>query len=114
MPEQKNKLFLGTFVHSQSRQELEFLHDAAVCVDSAGTITHVVKARDSSSGSNSHINSLAEAKKEALKQTGWKEDDVEVQTAKPGQFFFPGFIGETPSINAASSASHHLYLYTLC
>lgn len=88
-----NQLFLGTFVHCQDRQHLEYLHNAAVCVDGDGKIKLVVKGKDDVAG----------AKKEALREIGWKEEDITVQTCKPGQFFFPGFVGETFPRNRATN-----------
>ena len=77
------QILLGTFCHSVSRTELDILHDAAVAVDEAGKIVAVVKG----------AGSIAAAKAQALKETGWAEGDVSVSEAKRGQFFFPGFIG---------------------
>jgi guanine deaminase len=75
-------LFLGSFIHSKSLDELEYLHDSAVCVDEHGTIVAVEKGCG-----------LNDAEKKVFPKLGWSAGDVTVKTAKPGQFFFPGFIG---------------------
>ncbi|KAM0328176.1 hypothetical protein ACHAQA_005583 [Verticillium albo-atrum] len=76
-----NKLFLGTFIHSKSRESLEYLHSTAVCVDASGTIAAVEPDCD-----------LTRAKDELLPRLGWDASTVTITTAAPGQFFFPGFI----------------------
>lgn len=80
--ERRNQLFLGTFVHSKTREELDYLHDTAVCVDASGTIVAVETACD-----------LKRAEGELLPRLGWTASDVDVRVGKEGQFFFPGFIG---------------------
>jgi guanine deaminase len=75
-------LFLGSFIHSKSLDELEYLHDSAVCVDENGVIVALEKGYD-----------LKEAEETLFPKLGWSTGDVTVKTAKPGQFFFPGFIG---------------------
>ncbi|KAK4125892.1 Metallo-dependent hydrolase [Parathielavia appendiculata] len=77
----KNKLFLGTFVHSKALDELEYLHNAAVCVDMSGTIVAVEVECDE-----------LRARETVLPRLGWEVAEVEVVEAKEGQFFFPGFI----------------------
>lgn len=79
----KLQVLLGTFIHSSSRSELEYIHKAAVAVDAEGKIVAVVKGSGDANA----------AKEKALSQLGWKEEDVDVVEAKEGQFFFPGFIG---------------------
>ncbi|GJD00731.1 guanine deaminase [Colletotrichum higginsianum] len=63
----RNQLFLGTFVHSKTREALEYLHDAAVCVDTSGTIVAVETGYD-----------LARAEAELLPRLGWEIGHVEV------------------------------------
>jgi len=75
-------LFLGSFIHSRSLDELEYLHDSAICVDENGVIVAIEKDCD-----------LKKAEETLLPKLGWSTGDVTVKTAKPGQFFFPGFIG---------------------
>jgi len=75
-------LFLGSFIHSKSLDELEYLHDAAVCVDGNGVIVAIEKGCD-----------LKKAEETLFPKLGWSAGDVTVKIAKPGQFFFPGFIG---------------------
>lgn len=77
------KIFTGTFIHSKSRTELEYLHNAIVCVDEAGVITSVTK----------DATNVATAIQEVRESLGWESQHVEVYTCKEGQFFFPGFIG---------------------
>ncbi len=77
----RNKLFLGSFVHSKALAELEYLHNTAVCVDASGTIVAVEKDCGE-----------ADAKATLFPRLGWAADDVEVVSAADGQFFFPGFI----------------------
>ncbi|PHH75596.1 hypothetical protein CDD80_2238 [Ophiocordyceps camponoti-rufipedis] len=78
----KSLLFLGTFVHSKTREELEFLHDAAVAVDKQGQIV----------GVKAGCGSVTAAKEQLLEALGLREEDVEVCSCGEGQFFFPGFI----------------------
>ena len=75
-------LFLGRFVHSKSLEELEFLHQTAVCVDEKGSIVAIEPGCDQS-----------KAESVLFPKLGWTKGDVIVKAAKPGQFFFPGFIG---------------------
>ncbi|KAJ0163565.1 putative guanine deaminase [Colletotrichum tanaceti] len=77
----RNQLFLGTFVHSKTREALEYLHNAVVCVDTSGTIVAVETGYD-----------LARAEAELLPRLGWEMGHVEVNVGRDGQFFFPGFI----------------------
>ncbi|POR39378.1 Putative guanine deaminase [Tolypocladium paradoxum] len=82
LPPQKNQLMLGTFVHSEARDALKFLLNAAIAVDKQGKIAGIEDAR-------ADVNV---AKKLLLKRLGWKEDELDIYACKPGQFFFPGFI----------------------
>jgi guanine deaminase len=75
-------LFLGSFIHSKGLDELEFLHETAICVDDRGVIVAIQKARDQKA-----------AEETLFPQLGWTVGKVSVRIAKPGQFFFPGFIG---------------------
>jgi guanine deaminase len=77
-------VFLGTFIHSKSLEELEFLHDTAVCVDYKGTIVAIEPGFDQS-----------KAEEVLFPKLGWTKAAVTVNIAKPGQFYFPGFIGES-------------------
>ncbi|KAF6803312.1 guanine deaminase [Colletotrichum musicola] len=77
-----NQLFLGTFVHSRTKEELEYLHDTAVCVDAAGTIVAV----------EGECGSLARAEEVLFPRLGWTRGEVQTHEAKEGEFFFPGFI----------------------
>lgn len=81
--EARNKLFLGSFVHSKKLKELESLHNAAVAVDGSGKIVAVEP--DCSED---------RARETVLPRLGWRENEVEFARAVDGQFFFPGFIGE--------------------
>ncbi|KAF5133604.1 putative guanine deaminase [Metarhizium anisopliae] len=78
----KFHVLLGTFIHSKSRTELEYIHNAGVAVDHGGTIVAI--ARD--------CESVNVAKDRVLEETGWTHSDVDVVACREGQFFFPGFI----------------------
>ena len=81
----QNQLFLGSFVHSKSLEELEYLHNAAVCVDAKGKIVAVEADCD-----------RQKALSQLLPKLGWSVDDVQIHeqpSSKSGrQFFFPGFV----------------------
>lgn len=81
--EARNKVFLGSFVHSKALNKLEYLHQTAVFVDKSGKIIAIEKDCDES-----------KARELIFPRFGWAEADVEVVKAKEEQFFFPGFIGE--------------------
>ncbi|KAL7921681.1 hypothetical protein ACQKWADRAFT_294968 [Trichoderma austrokoningii] len=83
MSPQRKLLLLGTFVHSKTQQQLEFLHNAGVAVDEQGKIAAI--ERDVEDGKS-------EAKARLLQQLGWNEAEVDVTEAAEGQFFFPGFV----------------------
>ncbi len=78
-----HQLFLGTFIHSKSLAELEYLHDTAVCVDAAGKIVAVEPQCD-----------LKKAEEVVFPRLGWSAGSVTVHKCKDGQFYFPGFIGQ--------------------
>jgi guanine deaminase len=80
----KRQLFLGTFVHSKSRTELEFLHEAVVAVNEQGVIISI----------DANCKDLSAAAQAAREAAGWDEDSVDTHKCQEGQFFFPGFIGE--------------------
>ena len=75
-------VFLGTLVHSKSQDELEYLHNTAVCVDEKGIIVAIEPDCDQSRVEDSLYPRL-----------GWSRGDVTIRTAREGEFFFPGFIG---------------------
>lgn len=82
-----HSLFIGTFVHSKSLQELEYLHDTCLAVAAPEGI--IVAAEKNVCGSTAEVRSLVEEK------LGWKGQDIEVVDrrghGKEG-WFFPGFI----------------------
>lgn len=82
MDNEKNQLFLGLFIHSIKLGELQYLHDAAVCVDKSGKIVAVESQCDQK-----------KAEETLYPRLGWVTGNVNVTKAKDGQFFFPGFIG---------------------
>ena len=99
-PSAGRQLFLGTFIHSRTREALEYLHDTAVFVDEAGTIVAVERECDARG-----------AEERVYPRLGWTTASVTVTACKEGQFFFPGFIGEyqvppCPSIHARGKISH--------
>ncbi|KAK0743565.1 hypothetical protein B0T18DRAFT_430815 [Schizothecium vesticola] len=77
-----NTLYLGSFVHSKTLTELEYLHDTAIAVDATGTIVA--------------IEPLTPSTPTALPaRLGWAPSPATttIIRAKPGsQFFFPGFV----------------------
>ncbi|KAL2165065.1 hypothetical protein VTH06DRAFT_361 [Thermothelomyces fergusii] len=77
----RNKVFLGSFVHSKVLGELEYLHNTAIFVNKSGIIVQIEKDCDDS-----------KAKETVLPQLEWEEADVEFVKAGDEQFFFPGFI----------------------
>ncbi|KAF4471690.1 guanine deaminase [Fusarium albosuccineum] len=78
----RKQVFVGTFISSKSPNELNYLHDALVCVDGEGRIVKV----------DNECGSASEVEKRLLKTLGWKLSEVDIHVAQPGQFFFPGFI----------------------
>ncbi|GAP85986.1 putative guanine deaminase [Rosellinia necatrix] len=77
----RNQVFLGTFVHSKTLGELEYLHNTAICVDASGKITAVEANCDQQ-----------KALETLYAKLGWSPDDLAITVARDGQFFFPGFI----------------------
>jgi hypothetical protein len=77
-------LFLGSFIHSKNLEELEFLHDTAICVDEKGVIVAIEPGCEQT-----------KAEESLLPKLGWTKGEVTIKVAKPGQFFFPGFIGSS-------------------
>jgi guanine deaminase len=82
------QVFTGSFIWSKSLDELELLHDAAVFVDDNGKIVKVV---EDVKGEPEEIQNAVEKQ---CKELGWTSSTISVRTCKPGQFFFPGFIGK--------------------
>ncbi|KAI1774109.1 guanine deaminase [Hypoxylon cercidicola] len=78
----KNQVFLGTFIHSVKLGELQYMHDAMVCVDASGTIVAVVP----------QVNPKDFRETLVQKLPSWEPQDLVVTAAEEGQFFFPGFI----------------------
>ncbi|KAI0460173.1 guanine deaminase [Xylaria acuta] len=77
----KNQVFFGTFIHARNLGELEYLPNAAVCVDGSGTIVAIQ--------TNCKQQKTVETLYAGL---GWGLDDVAITVARDRQFFFPGFI----------------------
>lgn len=82
----KRKVFLGTFVYPRTRDELAYLHDAVVCVDEKGKIASVKEGVD-----------WNKVRDEVVSELGWDADEVLVRKCAEGEFFFPGFVGSSPS-----------------
>ena len=77
------QIFTGTFIHSTSRTELEYLHNAIICVDENGLIVKVSK----------DVTDVTAVMQQLRESLGWADrDDVSVHACQEGQFFFPGFI----------------------
>ncbi|KAI1876685.1 uncharacterized protein JN550_000757 [Neoarthrinium moseri] len=78
---ERNQVFLGSFIHSKKLDELEYLHNTAVCVDKSGKIVAVEAEHDVEKNLDTLYSKL-----------GWDASNVDVHSTKEGQFFFPGFI----------------------
>ena len=80
--------YYGTFIHSKSKQELEYLFNACVLVGSDGKISHI----------KSDLAGKDEAKAWAIQQVGESNfSSLEAQGSPDRMFFFPGFIGKFKS-----------------
>ncbi|KAI1266834.1 guanine deaminase [Xylariaceae sp. FL1019] len=78
----KNKVFLGTIIYSKKLNELEYTHNAAVCVDISGQIVAIEP--------NCNQQKAVET---VYAKLGWSLDDVAITVARDGrQFYFPGFV----------------------
>jgi guanine deaminase len=75
-------LYQGRFIHSKSLDELEYLDNTALLVNEKGVIVAISKDCDQK-----------KAEADIFPKLGWTPGEVSVRIAKPGQFFFPGFIG---------------------
>lgn len=80
----RRKIFYGTFIHSKSRTELEYLHKTHVFVDEFGKIVKIKTFEPDDA-----------ALQEVWEAVGWEKHEVDLVVAKEGEFFFPGFIGES-------------------
>ncbi|KAI1190674.1 guanine deaminase [Nemania serpens] len=78
----RDQVFFGTFVHSKNLGELEYLHNAAVCVDASGKIVAI------------EANCSQQKAAETLyARLGWSLNSVAVTVTRSGrQFYFPGFV----------------------
>lgn len=86
MANSKKKVFFGTFISSKDPKELNYHHDSIVCVDGEGKIIKV-------DNEGCDRGQLGLRLRELM---GWELSEVDVHIAKPGEFFFPGFVGEYP------------------
>lgn len=79
-PPLTNTLYLGTFIHSKTLTELEYLHATAIAVDTTGTIVA--------------IEPITQDVTTALPlRLGWPTPPTIIHANQDGsQFFFPGFI----------------------
>ncbi|KAI1757270.1 guanine deaminase [Xylaria castorea] len=78
----KNQVFFGTFIHAKSLGELEYLHNAAICVDVSGKIVAIEPDCNQQKAVETLYAGL-----------GWSLDAVAISVARDHrQFFFPGFI----------------------
>lgn len=85
-----NQIFFGTFVHTPALDKIEFMHDTVVAVNAEGAI---VTIRDLPQ--IGRHNPLAWIRASLVPSLGWAAD-TDVTVSRPGQFFFPGFVGEHP------------------
>ncbi|GAA5884764.1 hypothetical protein JCM6882_005383 [Rhodosporidiobolus microsporus] len=74
------RVFHGTVIHSRSLTEIEYLQDALLGVDEAGTIAFVEREMP------------VDEVEGRLGEMGWVGADVEVIRMKKGEFLIPGFI----------------------
>lgn len=82
---EKNQIFLGSFVHSVKLDKLADLHETAVFVDQSGKIVHIEQHCDE-----------PKARQISQQNLAWDNASVRVErTTQNGDFFFPGFIGTT-------------------
>ncbi|KAK6087613.1 guanine deaminase [Seiridium cupressi] len=78
---EKNQIFLGSFIYNTKLDELAYMHQTAVFVDKAGKIVAVEQQCDEQKASEiSH------------QKLGWDSIETDVKHAAEGEFFFPGFI----------------------
>lgn len=78
------QIFLGTFIHCVDSTTLVYLVDTIVCVDAAGIIVAIEQDCDQRRAKDYWIPLLR-----------WAEDTVIWHEAREGDFYFPGFIGES-------------------
>jgi guanine deaminase len=78
----KPAVYLGTFIHSKSLDEIQILHDAAVFVDEQGKIVAIEKDIKDVDAALNYCSKL-----------DWEVDEVIARACGKDQFFFPGFIG---------------------
>lgn len=92
----RKQVFFGTFISSKSPQQLEYLYETAIFVDDKGRIAKIDKG----------CKTVQDAKG-VLSNLSWRFDEVDFHLPKPGQFYFPGFVGTllTPSQHTLSSAT---------
>ncbi|UKZ73552.1 hypothetical protein TrVFT333_001199 [Trichoderma virens FT-333] len=104
MSPQRKLLLLGTFVHSKTRQDLDFLHKAGIAIDVQGKIAAIERdAQD-----------LSEVKARLLGKLGWDEAEVDVTEAAEGQFFFPGFVDTHIHASHLKDLSKARRVYSRC
>ena len=82
-------LFVGTLIHSKSLDELEYLDDTAVFVDENGVIVAI---------QSKYSQTDAREIEAIFHKLAWSREDIAIKTAKAGEFFFPGFIGNSRSV----------------
>lgn len=94
----KNQAFFGTFIYSKSLGELEYLHNAAVCVDTTGKIVAI----EPNCNQQKAVETL-------YARLGWSLDDITVTMSwDKRQFFFPGFVGRLPPGSFLNAGQLHL------
>lgn len=79
---ERNQVFLGSFIHSSKLDELKYMHKTAVFVEKSGKIVHREEDCDEQ-----------KANKILQGNLGWSPAGTEIVHAGDGDFFFPGFIG---------------------
>ncbi|KAK1836463.1 Metallo-dependent hydrolase [Podospora conica] len=77
-----NTLYLGTFIHSKTLTELEYLHSTAIAVDASGTIVAIEPYTPEDNITTTLPTRL-----------GWGASFTTIHAKPDGsQFFFPGFV----------------------
>ncbi|KIH88859.1 guanine deaminase [Sporothrix brasiliensis 5110] len=85
-----NQIFFGTFVHTPALDQIEYLHDTIVAVEATGVIFAIEELPPIG-----RHNPVAWIRSSLLPNLGWAADTA-ITATRPGQFFFPGFIGASP------------------
>lgn len=86
-----NQIFFGTFVHTPALDKIEYLHDTIVAVEASGVIFAIEELPPIG-----RHNPAAWIRTSLIPSLGWAAD-TKITATRPGQFFFPGFVGKSPA-----------------